>query len=122
MEDINELRKAVNALEIEITRLQEQLNANHLATAKQAIEYERRLSELNHAHAQAKEALATYVPREVYEHKQDADVLWKSIVDKELATNRGRNSMLVAIIAAAGSLAAFVGTVLNYISQIFKHQ
>ena len=122
MEDIAELRKAIYNLEIEITRLQEQLKASADALGKQAIEYERRLAELNHARSQAKEALATYVPREVYERKIEENNVWKRGVDKELDTNRGRNAMLVSVIAAIGALAAFVGTILNYIWQIFGKQ
>lgn len=39
---------------------------------KQATEYERRLSDLNHAHAEAQRVLNTYLPRESYDvqHKE----------------------------------------------------
>lgn len=51
----------------------------------QAAEYERRLTDLNHAHAQAKDALATYIPREVFERYSRESVEWQRKAELRMA-------------------------------------
>jgi hypothetical protein len=60
-----ELRETTLAHERELRLLTEEHVRDNLRT--QAAEYARRLDELNHAHAQAVEAQARTVPRELYE-------------------------------------------------------
>lgn len=61
-------RRLRDALRAEDRRhFENALAALDKALQHQAVEYERRLTDLNHSHAQAKDALATYIPREIYE-------------------------------------------------------
>lgn len=50
----------------EVAHLRELRNGDKDEVKKQAVEYERRLSELNHSHDQAQEAFKTYVSLNVY--------------------------------------------------------
>jgi uncharacterized coiled-coil protein SlyX len=54
-------------LEHRIIRLETQLTERDKALTKQAAEYERRLDELNHAHAEAVRVQNTYVTADKYE-------------------------------------------------------
>jgi biopolymer transport protein ExbB/TolQ len=53
--------------EVEIACIKERLIAGSTALALQAREYERRLEDLNHAHAQAVSVQKTYVTRELHD-------------------------------------------------------
>ena len=53
------------------SRVEAQQLANERALSIQAREYERRLDELNHAHATAVQTLATYIPREIADKRFD---------------------------------------------------
>lgn len=55
----------------EVEHIRELLKIKDEQIKHQAIEYERRLSELNHAHDQAQEAFKTYVSLNVYNPAQD---------------------------------------------------
>jgi chromosome condensin MukBEF ATPase and DNA-binding subunit MukB len=57
----------IRQLELQVTRLQEQLKAKQRATELQASEYERRLTALNHAHEQALEVQKTTVTADKFE-------------------------------------------------------
>lgn len=61
--------------EKELRELSEQ--KTDLALKKQALEYERRLDDLNHAHARSLEDRAAYVQREIYEQTQKDFQNWK---------------------------------------------
>lgn len=61
------------ALEDRITRLEERRVADTEARGLQAVEYERRLTALNHAHEKALEVQHTYVTQDKYEDKLNAE-------------------------------------------------
>ncbi len=71
----------LNDLRVEVARIQEHLRATDAALSLQAKEYERRLDALNHAHAEARSILTTYLPREVYEKQQEILLLRVSVVE-----------------------------------------
>jgi hypothetical protein len=61
-------RQAIDMrFELEKELVRQEFDKIEQATKLQAVEYERRLDVLNHAHAEAQRVLATYVPREAYE-------------------------------------------------------
>ena len=78
--DIHEAaHKCVHALEAEALQLQGR-------------EYERRLTDLNHAHAEAQRVLGTYITRNEYQiGVKDYDT-WKNGIDKTLANMAGRSA------------------------------
>lgn len=47
----------------------------------QAKEYERRLTDLNHAHEEARRVLSTYLPRELYERSHEEIINWQRRAD-----------------------------------------
>ncbi len=80
-------------LETRITRLEERLAAKETATQLQAKEYERRLTDLNHAHEQAQEKNAEYLPRETWEAAVEQWNDWRSGVNRDLARLPEPNEM-----------------------------
>ena len=59
------------------------------ATDLQALEYERRLTELNHARQHSIENQATFLRREVYDNYVTATLAWREEVREALAERRG---------------------------------
>lgn len=62
----------IHDLEMKVSILQTELECSLEARTLQAAEYERRLSELNHAHQQQLDRNAEYVSRELFESRKDA--------------------------------------------------
>jgi hypothetical protein len=71
--------------------LEQRLLALERAIALQAMEYSRRLEELNHAHAQQVQAQATYIGREVYEGYVKEERSWREKVSTRLDILDGRS-------------------------------
>lgn len=71
------------SLELDVVRLQERILSIREAIKLQAIEYERRLSALNHAHEKAVEVQHTYVTQEKYD-----DYIVANADQRELAIGR----------------------------------
>lgn len=103
-------------VDLQLSALRREIDLRFLALAQelvlQAKEYERRLTELNHAHEQARQTLATYVPRDKYDAIREG--MEKDIHDLQIykANSEGRSAVIGAIVGAASSL--LVGLVLNY--------
>lgn len=57
--------------------IERELRAAAKALELQAKEYERRLQDLNHAHAEAQRVLGIYLPRELYERAHQEVVDWQ---------------------------------------------
>ena len=101
-----------------ISVLEERIRGMEQARALQATEYERRLDDLNHAHEQARQTLATYLPRDVFEKVEQGWTAWKSKVDIEMALDRGRKASYTAMLAAGVAILAIVMGVVNFVSRI----
>ena len=71
-----------DSLICEIAVLKERLASTAEAIKKQAIEYERRLQELNHAHQQQMDRNAQYVSREAWEIYNGKMDDWRREVDR----------------------------------------
>ena len=56
-----------HSVETRLAIMEERVSSIQTATRLQATEYERRLQELNHAHAQQAERNALYLPREYFD-------------------------------------------------------
>jgi hypothetical protein len=82
--------------------MNERQAATRSALSLQAKEYERRLADLNHAHAQAQQMLATYVPRETWAERQKTTE--KKVEDLVEALNSVRLDVKAAEARAAGKL------------------
>ena len=67
------------------------------AIAKQATEYERRLTELNHAHEKQVEDQARYVSLDSYKGWQAEINAWKNNVSTELTLIKGRSSGVTTV-------------------------
>jgi hypothetical protein len=89
-----------------ITRLEAQLQSSDRALEMQAREYERRLGELNHAHARALEAQNTTVTREVYDINKREMMEWRRVVDSRLDRSAGANSFWASVAMSAFALLA----------------
>ena len=112
-----DLRAQVQELLVEVAVLKTRVHGKEEALRIQAIEYERRLNDLNHAHSLARDTLATYLPREIFEKEFAGWSDWRRLVDNDRSTNAGSKAMLAATIAAFLSLAS-IATVI--IRELFK--
>ena len=84
------------------------LNRLDSETCKQAKEYERRLTELNHAHARAVEVLATYLPREHFDVFLQQTNDHRSDVERRLNLAEGRTTGFAANLGTGLSLLAIL--------------
>jgi hypothetical protein len=91
----------LTALHVEITTV---IHAEGKALEKQALEYERRLHELNNAHRQATERYALFLPREMFEAAMKEMDTWRRGVDVDRATNSGQRAAYLSIFSAMLSL------------------
>lgn len=119
MTQLNGDRTIIQELLVEVAVLNIKVEERDKALKVQASEYERRLDDLNHAHAEAQRVLNTYLPREIHEKSQTEFRLWQTSVDKEMDQNRGRNSTFTSIAAAALSIAAIGLGLWNAVARIF---
>lgn len=78
-----------------------------MALKLQALEMERRLTDLNHAHANAREALGTYVAKSVYERDQAA---FQELKDEFNTWKAGKEGTFkgVSLLFSLGSAAALM--------------
>lgn len=93
---------------------------DHLATALtkiavleeriklQTAEYERRLDDLNHAHAQAVTDKAQFLPRETYNTSEALLTIWRREVDAALTSSSARHALTISIFSASGTILALV--------------
>jgi hypothetical protein len=77
--------------ETKIAILEERIRGMRENTDKQALEYERRLTELNHAHEKQVRDQATYVSSDRYEGWQGEMNAWRADVNIKLSTAEGRS-------------------------------
>lgn len=103
---VNEHHATIQELHVEIAVLKVKNDEREKALIKQAIEYERRLNDLNHAHAQAQEVQNTYLPREIHEKAQSELRIWQIEVAKQLDQTSARKNTLTSLGAIAMALAA----------------
>lgn len=78
--------------ETKIAILEERLRSTREGIDKQAREYERRLTELNHAHEKQVADQARYVSLDTYQGWQGEINAWKGIVSTELTLVKGQRS------------------------------
>jgi len=85
----------------------------------QAREYERRLSDLNHAHQQAQDVQGTYLPREVYESQQRESDVKINNLEKWQSNFMGRMVVTGGVVAVISSLlsGAVVGIVARLLTR-----
>jgi hypothetical protein len=83
--------------ELKIAILEERLRGMRDAIEKQAREYERRLTELNHAHEKQVQDQSTYVSSDRYEGWQGEINAWKLDVSKQLTIMEGRSTGIVKV-------------------------
>ncbi len=100
-------------LKTRIAVIEERMGSEKEILTNQAHEYERRLQELNHSHAEARSTLATYLPRESY--YKDRDSMDKRIQFLELWKERFAGGSDAAGLfvkvawAAGGAAVALIG-------------
>ena len=94
-----DLHRQVQELLVEVAVLKTRVHGKEEALRIQAAEYERRLNDLNHAHALARDTLATYLPREIFEKEHAA-----------LQTRVEYNSKRIELILASNINAEVYGT------------
>jgi len=86
------------------------------ALITQAVEYERRLNVLNHAHEEAVRVLNTYITRELFEKSQEELRAWRNSVDKTLALDQGRKGVLTGMISIVIAVAAVCVSFASYLA------
>lgn len=112
-------------LRIELARLDERLKAvidendrAHAATKYalelQAHEYERRLMDLNHAHAEAQRVLSTYLPRETAE--RDREKMGEQIDDLKAFKNNLQGRLWIG-----GSLILIIAATISAVVPMLSH-
>lgn len=108
-QDTAELRTQIAVLENVVKNLER-------AIERQALEYERRLGELNHAHAQAMERNAEFIRREVWETAlRGINATMKSLSDemnKRLGTLENWKSQVTGIYVGIGLGAGLAGGII----------
>lgn len=90
----------VHELETEVAVLQERLSNGNEAVKLQALEYERRLTTLNHAHEQQVQRNLDYVSRETWEQKNVELEKWQRGIDQWKWTSLGIGGLTGAGLAA----------------------
>lgn len=104
-------KRADDCLQTRIAVLEERDRNRDRALALQAAEYERRLQDLNHAHARATEKNAEYLPREIFEASVKENLEWRRGVDNKLSSASGSRTAFLAVLSlvlALGSVGATV--------------
>jgi hypothetical protein len=91
-------------LTLKVAVLEERIANANRALEKQATEYERRLGEVNHHLAVAKEKDREYLPRSVYEKSEDEHDTWRRTVSTRLDTMAGRDASKAAMLALTLSI------------------
>jgi len=86
---------------LKIAVLETELRSMKDALRLQAIEYERRLQDLNHAHQQQVDRNAQYISREIWEAYLKEDNTWKRSIDQWRWTSVGIGAGLGAAGGAA---------------------
>ncbi len=91
-------------LQTRIAVLEERVKNRDTALKLQAEEYERRLQDLNHSHAQARAKEVEFLPRETY-YKSEGELLhWRREVDEVLSGLKARRDTYVSIISVLLSI------------------
>jgi len=107
---------SVNDLAIRVAILETQLEAAQMAMKLQAREYERRLDELNHSHAQQVARNANYVGREVWDlHVTGNDAKFNILSDRLNrfdVTHSRLTGMAIGISIGAGFAGGSVGALI----------
>lgn len=93
-------------LSTRLSVLEERLRNSDANLVAAAIEVERRMMELDHAHAEARNVLQTYTPREVYDSGQKEFLIWQRKIDDVMSKSRGQTSIssIIAIVIAVTSI------------------
>jgi chromosome segregation ATPase len=99
-------KSEIAKLRTEIAVLQQQIRGLENARDLQAKEYQRRLEELNHAHAKAEARNAEYLPRELFESTINEFRMWRREVDKTLSEAHGSKAGITAAVGIVLSLLA----------------
>ena len=105
-----DLHKTIQELTIEVAVLKTRIDAKEHALAIQANEYERRLHDLNDSHKLARDTLATYLPREIFDKIWSGWEDWRRSVDDDRSKQVGGKAMLTSIIAIVLSIATLAIT------------
>lgn len=95
--------------------LEERLRGVEKAIQHQAVEYERRLTDLNHAHSRAREDLATYTPREVYDKFLQGFEEWRRSVDAVISAGRAKTALMAAMVATGIGVAGLGFAFINFL-------
>ena len=103
----------------EIAVLQERIKGQADAIGLQAKEYERRLSELNHAHAQAVARNELYLPREVYDKAEITRELRISVLKERLDKMEGRSAGIGLSLSTAISILIGAGAIVGIVVALF---
>ncbi len=99
---------------VRLAVLETRLNGTVENIALQAQEYERRLTELNHAHARATEDRNKYVGVDLFYSKIDEIAKWRSEMDQW-------RSKIIGIAIGVGSFGGLIGgAIAGIISRIIK--
>ena len=87
------------------------------ALALQAREYDRRLAELNHAHARALEDKAMFLQKALYEQTQRDFQTWREEIIATLAADRERHATNHRIMLALLAIFGLVIAVIEFLSR-----
>lgn len=106
----SDLHASIQELTVEVAVLKSRLDSSAKALRVQAIEYERRLNELNHAYKRATEDRNQFVTRELHDQIY-TDLSGKiSTLKSEIDSNRGRSLGIAAIFAGLVAVAGLFMT------------
>jgi hypothetical protein len=122
-----DLHAQIQELTVEIAVLKSQLQDDARALEKQAREYERRLGELNHAHARALETAHNYVTRDIHDqiNRELGDRISRNETElvsirESMATSRGKSTAYAAMAAAVFGVLTFMASIWRWIESSIR--
>jgi len=98
---------------LKVAVLEERIANAKESLEKQAREYERRLTELNHAHEQSVEDKMDFLERSVYEKSEDEHDQWRRSVATRLDIMAGRDATKAATLALALAVIGVLGSLIS---------
>jgi len=108
-------------IDIKVAVLEEQVLSLRREIEHQAVEYQRRLSELNHAHDKQVADQATYVSSDRYEGWQGEMNGWRQQVSAKLSELEGRSGGVMTARAMVLQILPMVIALIAIMSTFWRH-
>ena len=102
----------MNDVEARLARLEERIAGFDRAISIQAVEYARRLDELNHAHVRAVSDREIFLKRELWDQRNREIDTWRTTINTEMALTRGK---ALGLTLAMGVAVTIITLLIHYL-------